>query len=102
MLSKWLRKRKASKAAEELRARLEAQQVLLDGMRKSVDVKVFHKDLNPKPGVRNPRVVPSTVSYDYYKTMERLGASPKLLNSLKPVVRDWPDDENPVIFSSQS
>jgi hypothetical protein len=101
MLSKWFKKRQANKAAEELRARLEVQQVLLDSMRKSVDTKVFHKELVQKPGVRNSPVVPSTVSYDYYQTMKRMGASQKLLDSLKPIVKDWPD-ENPGEFIFRS
>ena len=94
MFGKWIRKRKENKVAEQLRQEAETRAVLLDGLRKSVDTKVFHTELNSKPGIRRRPAVPTTISYEHYKTLERLGASEGYLVRLKPVVRDWPDENN--------
>lgn len=97
MLLKLLRKRKENKLAEQLRREAETRSVLLDGLRKSVDTKVFHTTLVQKPGIRKRPAVPTTISYDHYKTLERLGATESYLNKLKPIVRDWPEENNPGI-----
>lgn len=102
MLTKWFRNRKQNKVAEALRQAAYERAQLLDVMRKSVDRTVFHKNLVNKEDIRNRPVVPTSVSYDYYQTLERLGASPKLLRNVKPIVKDWPDDENPGNFIFQS
>lgn len=98
MLGKWIRKRKENKVAEQLRQEAETRAVLLDGLRKSVDTKVFHTELNSVPGIRRRPAVPTTISYDHYKTIERLGGSEDYLAKLKPIVRDWPEEnKNPGI-----
>jgi len=92
MLVKWLRKRKANKVAEQLQADIATRQVLLDGLSKSVDIHTLHTEL--KPGIRQRPARPTTISYDHYQTLERLGASEDFLAKLKPIVRDWPDENN--------
>jgi hypothetical protein len=100
MVIKWLRKRKANKVAEELQQAIATRQVLLDGLRKSVDTHTLHTEL--QPGIRRRAARPTTISYDHYQTMKRLGASEGYLERLKPVVRDWPTDENPGEFIFRS
>lgn len=101
MLIKLLKKRKANKVAEQLRQDAETRQIMLDNLHKSVNRNMLHADISTE-GIRvRKKVVPGTVSYAYYQTVERLGASEDFLAKLKPDVRDWPE-ENPGDFSFHS
>lgn len=79
---------KRNTVAQQMEADLYERDQLLDTLRKSIDTTAFHAEINPGPGLRNCPVVPTTISREYYETLERLGASPKFLNKLKPIVRD--------------
>lgn len=101
MALKWLRKRQENRVAEALRQAAYERQQLLDVMSRAVNTTVFHTDLVNKPGVRNRRAVPTTVSYDHYMSLKRMGATEDFLAKMRPIVKDWPD-ENPGNFSFHS
>lgn len=82
---------KRNSVAQQMEADAYTRQQLLDTLRKNMEADQILSITNHKAYYRNTptRIAkPFTVSREYYETLERLGASQKLLNNLKPIVRD--------------